>query len=65
MTPDPHQRPTFAEILDILEPLRELAERGELQKAPPYVAPEGATMGDSLGIVREDEENEEAARGSK
>ena len=64
MTPDPHHRPTFAEVLDVLEPLRELAERGELQKAAPYVAPERAAMGDQLGAVQEDDE-EFSQHGSK
>ena len=34
MSPDPHERPTFSEVLDILEPLRQAAELGELESFP-------------------------------
>ena len=63
MTPDPHHRPTFAEVLDVLEPLRDLAERGELDKATPYVMPDRPEISNTLSIVKE--EDEEEGRGSK
>ena len=36
MNPDPHHRPTFAEVLDILEPIRDMVERGELERAESF-----------------------------
>ena len=36
MNPDPHRRPTFAEVLDLLEPIRETVERGDLGRAESF-----------------------------
>ena len=65
MTPDPHQRPTFSEVLDVLEPLRDLAERGELKQTS-FSAPDDARkeIGALLGSVKKIEEGEEDVRGS-
>ena len=65
MTPDPHQRPSFAEVLDFLEPLRDLAERGELPTTATYAPPERTEIGALLGSVKEIEEEGEEGRGSK
>ena len=65
MTPDPHHRPTFAEVLDFLEPLRDLAERGELPTTATYTAPERTEIGALLGSVKEIEEEGEEGKGSK
>lgn len=65
MNPDPHLRPTFAEVLDVLEPLRDLAERGQLKQASLSPPDEGRKqMGALLGSVKKIEEGEEDARGS-
>lgn len=61
MHPNPHQRPTFAEVLELLEPVRERAERGELQIVS---QPESETagkrdMGALLGSVNKIEEGDE------
>ena len=37
MNPDSHQRPTFSQALEELEPMREMAERGELVAYKPEV----------------------------
>ena len=55
MTPDPH----------FLEPLRDLAERGELPTTATYTAPERTGMGALLGSVKEIDEESEEGRGSK
>ena len=65
MTPDPHHRPTFSEVLDFLEPLRDLAERGELPNTATYAPPERTEIGALLGSVKEIDEESEEVRGSK
>lgn len=65
MSTDPHQRPTFGEVLDCLEPLRDLAERGELSKATSsYDLGERSDLS-LLDSVRETEEEGEDKRTSK
>lgn len=68
MHPDPHQRPTFAEALELLEPMRKLAERGELQRLESANGrlDEDARkqMGALLGSVKMIVEEDEASHGS-
>ena len=58
MHPDSHQRPTFSQVLELLEPMRECAERGDLEEY--YREPEKADgMSATLGNISKIEEGEE------
>lgn len=63
MHPDSHQRYTFSQVLDELEPMRELAEKGELTLySAPKSGPEG--MSSVLGQMGKIEEGEETLQHS-
>ena len=69
MNPDPHRRPTFAEVLDLLEPIREMVERGDLGRAESFPVYDnsddlqGKSVSAMLGTVNRivEEEQKEAS----
>ena len=62
MNPDPHMRPAFSETLDVLESIRDLAERGLLAQTPRTPSLPDASrsgMGELLGSIKVIDEGEE------
>lgn len=61
MHPDSHQRPTFSQALDELEPMREMAEKGTLLA----YKPESEAMSTVVGQISAIQEGEETQHSSK
>ena len=63
MNPDPHLRPAFSETRDVLESIRDLAERGLLARTPSLPDASRSRMGELLGSIKVIDEGEEDGKG--